>query len=140
MSFNYPVNPTKEQKEHYRTFILSLRHTLPCGACRDNLEKNLKKIRLTPHALKNRNTFSRWLYRLHEEINTMLNKKSGLSYNDVRYRYEKFRAKCNEVTTDKLKIEKGCNEPINRIKSKCVISIVPKETQCMTFNIHKDCV
>jgi hypothetical protein len=30
MSFNYPVNPTQEDKEHYRDFVLSLQHVLPC--------------------------------------------------------------------------------------------------------------
>ena len=32
------------------------------------------------------------VYKLHEEINTMIGKKSGLSYEDVRDRYEIFRA------------------------------------------------
>ena len=29
MSFNYPVNPTGEDKKNYKDFILSLRHNLP---------------------------------------------------------------------------------------------------------------
>ena len=31
ISFNYPVNPTLEQKHQYRNFILSLQDVLPCG-------------------------------------------------------------------------------------------------------------
>ena len=42
MSFNYPVKPTKEDKEHYREFVCNLRHVLPCRYCRENLKKNLK--------------------------------------------------------------------------------------------------
>ena len=30
MSFNYPVEPTLEDKTHYKEFILSLQHVLPC--------------------------------------------------------------------------------------------------------------
>ena len=30
MSFNYPVNPTQENKQQYRAFIFSLEHILPC--------------------------------------------------------------------------------------------------------------
>ena len=40
MSFNYPVNPTTDDKHRYRDFILSLRWTLPCGKCRKNLQMN----------------------------------------------------------------------------------------------------
>ena len=39
MSFNYPVKPTPEEKKHYKEFILSLQHVLPCKYCRINLKK-----------------------------------------------------------------------------------------------------
>lgn len=94
MSFNYPVEPTSEQKRHYRDFILNLENTLPCKYCRLNLAKNFAKLPLTEKHMESRNTFSRYIYRLHEVINTMLGKKSGLTYCDVRERYEHFRARC----------------------------------------------
>lgn len=94
MSFNYPVNPTPEDKRHYRDFVLGLRHVLPCGKCRKNLAKNFKRLPLTMAAMKSRDTFSRYVYDLHETVNRMLDKKSGLSYADVRERYEHFRARC----------------------------------------------
>ena len=96
MSFNYPVNPTQEQKEKHREFILNLQYTLPCRYCRENLKKNLKQLPLSCSVLKNRDNFSRWVYKLHELINKMLGKKSGLSYKQVRERYEHFRARCTE--------------------------------------------
>jgi hypothetical protein len=137
MSFNYPVNPTLEQKKHYVEFINNLTHVLPCGICRKNLIKNLEIVPLNDHALKNRKNFSRWMYRLHEHINKMLNKKSGLTYEDVAYRYENFRARCTK--TESIKKENGCVEPVSGIKSKCVISIVPKETKCETFMMDDKC-
>ncbi len=30
LSFNYPVNPTPENKSKYKEFILNLQYTLPC--------------------------------------------------------------------------------------------------------------
>jgi len=51
---------------------------------------------ITMEKLKNRDTFSRYLYDLHELINNMLNKKSGLSYEEIRERYEHFRSRCNK--------------------------------------------
>jgi hypothetical protein len=42
ISFNYPVNPTKEDKINYYNFFISLKNILPCKYCRDNLKANLK--------------------------------------------------------------------------------------------------
>ena len=52
MSFNYPTLPSKQQKEEYKNFVLSLQHTLPCRKCRDNLEKNFKELPLKQEHLK----------------------------------------------------------------------------------------
>lgn len=136
IAFNYPVNPTPEQKKYHKDFVMSLQHVLPCGACRKNLKKNLQEVPLTSYVLKNRSNFSRWMYRLHEHVNTMLGKKSGLSYEDVRNRYEGFRARCGVVSNEK---EKGCTEPIQGIKSKCIIRIVPKTKICDTFKVESPC-
>ena len=76
MSFNYPVKPSAEDKKHYRKFIDLLQYVLPCGKCRENLKKNFKKLPLTNEVMASRHTFSRYVYDLHELINTMLKKKS----------------------------------------------------------------
>ena len=94
MSFNYPINPTPQHKKKHKEFILNLTHTLPCKYCRINLKKNLKYHPLKACHLKNRESFSKWVYELHEFVNKMLKKKSGLTYCDVRERYEHFRARC----------------------------------------------
>lgn len=136
MSFNYPVEPTPEQKKQYKNFILSLEHILPCKYCRINLKKNFKSVPLKYSDMKDRNTFSRYVYRLHEHINAMLNKKSGLSYEEVKERYEHFRARC---ISEPRKIEKGCTESLYGKKSKCVIQIVPQEKNCQTFQMDESC-
>ena len=153
MSFNYPVNPTSEEKTQYRDFIISLQYTLPCKYCRLNLKKNFKSFPLRSEDMKNRDSFSRYVYKLHELINKMLNKKSGLSYCDVRERYEHFRARCisekpklfdiktyKNTTLKNKKGHKGCTEPLYGKKSKCVIKIVPQEEKCKTIQIDKKCM
>ena len=148
MSFNYPIHPTKEDKKYYKEFILNLKHILPCKYCRINLHNNFKSVPIRNCDMKNRDTFSRYVYRLHEHINKMLKKKSGLSYCDVRERYEHFRSRCTEDKpklfrfnkTKKNKSEKGCTEPLYGKKSKCIIKIVPKEEKCKTFQINKKCL
>jgi hypothetical protein len=143
MSFNYPVKPTEENKKHYREFVLSLKDILPCKYCRDNFKLNIKKLPLTMDKMKNRETFSRYIYDLHELINTMLNKKSHLSYEDVRERFETFRAKCIEEkpkkTSCKKKKHSGCVKPFYGKKSKCILKIVPHDKKIDTVQIHKSC-
>jgi hypothetical protein len=161
ISFNYPTNPTEQQKEHYKNYIMSLLYILPCKYCRINFKKNLKKMPLTKNNFKNREAFSRYIYELHELINTMLGKKSGLSYDDVQERYENFRARCSSVknidknkikmggkrgknTTKKTKkkeTEMGCTEPLFGTKSKCILKFVPQSDECgETIQIDKRCL
>lgn len=142
MSFNYPVRPSESDKKNYKAFILNLQNVLPCGLCRENLKKNLKNLPLLDKHMKDRNSFSRYIYQLHEFVNKMLGKKSGLSYCDVRERYEHFRSRCthNETVKHKPKKESGCTEPLYGKKSKCIIKIVPIEEKCETFQIDKACV
>jgi len=138
MSFNYPVQPTAEQKKQYREFILSLVHVLPCKYCRMNLVKNFKALPLKHADMESRDTFSRYVYKLHELINTMLGKKSGLTYCDVRERYEHFRARC--TLNDPPKTEKGCTVPLVGKKSKGVIRIVPQDEPCESLQIDAQCL
>ena len=162
MSFNYPDVPTVEEKKQYRDFILSLQNVLPCKYCRINLKKNFVSLPLTMDKMKNRESFSRYIYDLHELINSILNKKSNLSYNDVRERYEHFRARCSQENSEifdikKLKkitktakkmakkmtkknMEKGCTEPLYGKKSKCIIKIVPQDKKEETFQIDEKCI
>lgn len=151
ISFNYPINPTLEQKHQYRDFILSLQNVLPCGTCRKNLVTNFKQLPLTMSEMDSRDTFSRYIYNLHELVNKMLKKKSDLTYCDVRERYEHFRSRCsgekpklfphfvkNGLETDVK--EKGCTEPLYGKKSKCIIKIVPQEERGQSMQIDKKCV
>ena len=69
----------------------------------------------------------------------MLVKRSGLSYSDVRERYEHFRSRCHldpnnplekekEDETPDKKSELGCTEPVYGEKSKCILKISGSRT------------
>jgi len=144
ISFNYPVKPSCRDKQNYRAFIMNLRDTLPCGKCRVNLCSNFKKQPLKMCHLKDRKSFSKYVYDLHELVNKMLGKTSGLSYNDVRERYEHFRSRCTIKKSEQLPAtvkvkENGCTEPVYGEKSKCVIQIVPQTKKCNTFQMDDAC-
>ena len=141
MSFNYPVTPSRDDKRRYRDFIYSMRHVLPCGKCRKNLKRNLSELPLTERHMESRDTFSKYVYQLHEKVNKMLGKQSGLSYCDVRERYEHFRARCAKAEpTKNATNEKGCTEPLYGEKSRCILKIVPESTKCETMQIDKKCI
>ena len=146
MSFNYPVEPTKENKHYYKEFVKNLQYTLPCKYCRINLKNNFKAHPIKDCHMKNRESFSRYVYELHELVNKMLNKKSGLKYCDVRERYEHFRARCSNEKPKIFKFnktkkkEKGCTEPLYGKKAKCIIKIVPHEKKCKTLEIDNKCL
>ena len=146
MSFNYPVEPTKENKHYYKEFVKNLQYTLPCKYCRINLKNNFKAHPIKDCHMKNRESFSRYVYELHELVNKMLNKKSGLKYCDVRERYEHFRARCSNENPKIFKFNKtkkketGCTEPLYGKKAKCIIKIVPHEKKCKTLEIDNKCL
>ena len=148
MSFNYPVKPTIQDKKYYRDFIINLENVLPCKYCRINLKTNFKQMPLKISDMASRETFSKYIYELHELVNKLLHKKSNLTYCDVRERYEHFRARCTDEKPKlfkfqkitRKKTEKGCTEPLYGKKSKCIINIVPQDEKGETLQIDKKCV
>lgn len=143
ISFNYPIIPTDDNKIDYYNFYNNLKNILPCKYCRDNLSKNLKNLSFNKNVFKNRDTLSRFIYCLHEEVNKMLGKKSNLTYEMVRDRYEHFRSRClndNEIkNTTKSNKETGCTKSLYGIKGKCVINIVPKSSRVQSFKMDPKC-
>lgn len=146
MSFNYPNFPSKENKKNYKSFIYNLRNVLPCKYCRINLKNNLKETPLKNKHLENRETFSRYIYNLHNNVNVMLGKPIYKTYEEVRENYENFRARCtdddikNKVFKNKnYTHKKGCNTPLVGIKSRCILRIVPKHNNSETLKISNEC-
>ena len=154
ISFNYPVKPSKIQKKRHREIVMNMKHTLPCSHCRNNLVKNLQTHPLTESDLENRENFSFFMFDLHENINKMLCKRSNVTYDQIRDRYENFRSRCTHSSkktkkrrhsnskTKKKKKEKGCTIPVYGKKSKCIIKIVPQDKKTSnndTFQMDKDC-
>ena len=151
ISFNYPLEPTNKQKQYYKKFVLSLEHILPCKYCRINFKKNMKSLPLTYSVLKNRYTFSKYMYDLHELINSMLGKKSNLSYDDVRDRYEHFRARCSSKSNKTSKNNKSnnsnnnsnnSNNKLNKTRRKSNKNSKKKEKGCIDplYGSNKKCI
>jgi hypothetical protein len=140
-SFNYPVKPTELDKKHYADWFISFQYTLPCVYCRDNFKNNLKQAKFSMSVMKNRSTFSRFIYEFHNCINKMLGKKIKISFEEVRDRYEHFRSMCIDQSTQSVinGREQGCIGARHGTKSRCVIHIVPKTSKQAGFKMDAKC-
>jgi len=110
ISFGYPLEPNDEQKENYKNFFKLIADILPCRYCRESYLEfiNEEGSILNDDVMNNRETLSRWLYNLHNKVNNKLGIDYGVTYENVRDRYESYRAKCS-----KSKKETGCIMPLD---------------------------
>ena len=100
MALNY--DPTR--KAQYQLFLEGMKGTLPCGSCRDNLEKNLQQVGYGSHVYESRETYAKFVFDLHNAINQMLNKPIQTDFEATMQHYEKFRAKsCSQMEKDGCK-------------------------------------
>ena len=141
MSFNYPTAPDAATKRKYRRFMRSLQHVLPCLYCRENYSKNAASAGYSRDVFESRESFSRYIYRLHNQVNIMLGKPEYPSYEKLRSKYENFRSRCLADPQPECAgaVETGCTEPLYGKKSKCLIRIVPKESPHRTFAVDSQC-
>jgi hypothetical protein len=109
VAFGYPVEPTNEQKEQYKNFFIQIQYVLPCRYCRESYGQFITTeddLILKESDLKNRESITRWTYRLHNRVNKKLGIDYKMTYEDVVRKYESYRAKC-------MPNEKGCNMPLD---------------------------
>ena len=72
ISFQYPENPTEEDKNNYKVFFESLKNTIPCPKCREHYSENLKQ---KPIQLNSRDELIQWVIDIHNEVNKKNSKK-----------------------------------------------------------------
>jgi hypothetical protein len=111
ITFGYPVNPTEEQKKQYYDFFVSIGNILPCRFCRESYQKFIAKgeTALTEEALENRESLTKWFYRIHEAVNKKLEINYEVTYDEMAHRYESFRARC-DMKDPQIK---GCITPLD---------------------------
>jgi len=111
VSFGYPIEPTKQNKKDYKAFYLAIGNVLPCKYCRESYckfitDKDDTRNKLTDADLKNRDSLTKWVYKLHERVNEKIGVDYKVSYDDVYFKYESCRAKC-------MPDQQSCNMPIH---------------------------
>ena len=84
ITLNYPENPTEEQKQTYKTFFESLSGVLPCPGCSEHYKQHFNKY---PIQLDNKNSLTKWLMQIHNEVNKSIG-KNIMNINDVIKYYQ----------------------------------------------------
>ena len=86
ITYNYPENPTDNDKKNYHNFFDSLQHVLPCEKCKGHYKQNIQKYDLN-NSLDNRDDLVKWLIDLHNEVNKDMGKRVW-SYSEVFNEYD----------------------------------------------------
>jgi len=86
MSFNYPVNPTIEDKKNYNFFFTSLKGVIPCSICKKNYIRHLIEHPIDNY-LNSKEDLVKWVIDMHNMVNTETGKKN-YSYNTIIKMYE----------------------------------------------------
>lgn len=124
ITFDYPINPTNDDKNHYNTFFKTIGYVLPCKTCRESYTQFIENgdTKLTDDVFKDRKSLTYWLYLIHESVNKKLDVSYGVTYEDVVDIYESYRAKCDKKG-DKQCIASDIQIFHNEYKSDC--NIIP---------------
>ena len=81
ITFNYPENPTKNDKLNYKNFFKSLQYVLPCKVCKKNYINHINEFPIDDF-LNSKDDIVKWLINIHNEVNKIL-KKPIINYEDV---------------------------------------------------------
>lgn len=110
ITFNYPNEPTDEDKHNYKTYFESLPYVVPCETCREHLKEHLfinENTKLTDIVLQNRSNLTYWWYNLHNAVNKMLGINYDITYEDYCKKYESYIATCKLSSDEKALVYKN---------------------------------
>jgi len=109
LTFNYPANPTKEDKLKYFKHFESLGNMLPCASCAESYKIYFKYIPINDY-LNDIHGITLWLYIIHYIVNKKLSKETPPFLNVVKMYYPH---KSNCPTSNKVNIKDKCtSKPI----------------------------
>ena len=99
ITFNYPDDPSEENKYYHKQLFLNFSETLPCKYCRNSYKKFVKELPIEPY-LESKKLLAIWLYKIHNKVNDKLrnqgnNVNPNPSFEQVCKFYEQFRATCS---------------------------------------------
>lgn len=142
ITFGYPVEPTEQHKKDYMEYFIGVGNILPCKYCRESYKQFITSgnTKLTLDVMKDRESFTKWFYLVHEAVNAKLGVDYGVTYKDVVKRYESYRATCSKKSIDNpVHNVKGCVVPLNKKAESYKIAEI-KDCPIIPLNIAKEFV
>ena len=110
ITFGYPITPIDKQKKDYMEYFRLLGKVLPCIYCRQSYDKFITDVNqdtlLSIDKMESRETLTRWGLALHDAVNKKLGVEYGVTYEELCYKYEGYRAKCTKTGN-------GCKMPLS---------------------------
>ena len=100
VSFNYPKNPSLNDKKKIKLFFYNLANTLPCIKCQKNYRRNIE-INPIHKNLGSRSDLIKWVIDLHNCVNLELGKKQ-LTYKEA---IDKCYINCKKYISKKKRID-----------------------------------
>lgn len=97
ITFNYPDNPSQQDKNEYSDFFYSLANILPCSICQNNFKKNLNDLPIKFY-LQSKKLLTKWLFEIHNRVNIETNKKT-ITFKEFQNIYKKIYSNSNESLT-----------------------------------------
>lgn len=74
LSLSYPDDPSKEQRENIKQFLVYFGKTLPCEKCSNHFKENIRNYNLDK-VLNSKNNFIDFVWKLHNKVNKNLNRE-----------------------------------------------------------------
>ena len=105
ITFNYPLQPTQQDKNTYKQYFKFTAQILPCKYCRESFTSYAKYIPIDSF-LDSREGLVYWLYVIHNLVNNKLYKPTS-PLCEVVVIYEKMRAKCGKVKKNNVLAKNG---------------------------------
>lgn len=104
ISFNYPDNPSFNDKTNYLNFYNSLKTTIPCEKCKNHYSAYLLQH---PPRLETRDSLVKWTIDLHNQVNETLGKRKW-GYEEALNLYKRYYKNLDE-SNDLRNIEFSTN-------------------------------
>ena len=74
VSLKYPDNPSMKDIKTHLDLVKNFMNTLPCSKCRQDI-RNFININDLQKNLKNKETFSKYIWELHNKVNRKISKR-----------------------------------------------------------------
>jgi len=121
LSFNYPENPTQNDKINIKNFFENLKYLIPCETCRIHYNEHTNKLPIDNY-LDSKQNLIIWVTNLHNAVNESIGKPIWSLEQVIEHYSNIFSGKCNINEGKCNKTQKNTSN--NSLKNYSIIIII----------------